>query len=174
MLKLRQFDWRGLLEREGSDVAPRRRMTLDLNLETVQQIVRSLDPSLTAERFGRLEGGSTEGGSTEVYKIDVVGADAKPLVLKIYSDEPAWLPAKELLVSGWLAELTPPVPQWLRVDESRTLLPLRFALLTLLPGLPLRHWFGNPGIGSAYRQMGELLRRVHAIPMATYGYVRGE
>jgi len=46
--------------------------------------------------------------------------------------------------------------------------------LTLLPGLPLRHWFGNPGIGSAYRQMGELLRRVHAIPMATYGYVRGE
>ncbi len=102
MLKLRQFDWRGLLEREGSDVAPRRRMTLDLNLETVQQIVRSLDPSLTAERFGRLEG-----GSAEVYKIDVVGADAKPLVFKIYSDEPAWLPAKELLVSGWLAELTP-------------------------------------------------------------------
>jgi Ser/Thr protein kinase RdoA (MazF antagonist) len=150
-------------------VATRRRTTLDLNLETVQQIVRSLDPSLTAEKFGRLDG-----GSTEVYKIDVVGTDAKPLVLKIYPDEPAWLPAKELLVAGWLAELTPPVPQWLRVDESRTILPLRFALLTLLPGLPLRHWFGDPDIGNAYRQMGELLRRIHAIPMASYGYVFGE
>ena len=150
-------------------MVPRRRTTLDLNLETVQQIVRSLDPSLTAERFGRLEG-----GSTEVYKIDVVGADTTPLVLKIYSDEPAWLPSKELLVAGWLAELTPPVPKWLRVDESRTILPLRFALLTLLPGRPLRYWFGDPGIGSTYRQMGELLRRVHAVPMATYGYIRGE
>ena len=150
-------------------MVPRRRTTLDLNLETVQQIVRSLDPSLTAERFGRLEG-----GSTEVYKIDVVGADTKPLVLKIYSDEPAWLPSKELLVAGWLAELTPPVPKWLRVDESRTILPLRFALLTLLPGRPLRYWLGDPGIASTYRQMGELLRRVHAVPMATYGYIRGE
>lgn len=149
-------------------MAPRRRTTLDLSLETVQQIVHSLDPSWIAASFGRLHG-----GSTEVYRIDVAGAETTPLVLKIYADEPAWSPAKEALVAGWLAELTPPVPKWLRVDESRTILPLRFALLTLLPGRPLRHCFGAPDIESAYRQMGALLRRVHAVPMAGYGYVLG-
>jgi aminoglycoside phosphotransferase (APT) family kinase protein len=150
-------------------MAPHRGTTLDLNPETVQRIVRSHAPSLKAERFSRLEG-----GSTEVYKIDVAGADANPLVLKIYPDEPAWAPAKELLVAGWFAALTPPVPQWRRVDESRTILSRRYALLTWLPGRPLRHCFGDPDIASAYRQMGELLRRVHAIPMAAYGYVYGE
>jgi hypothetical protein len=109
------------------DRAPRR-TTLDLSPETVQQIVESLDPSLTGQRFGRLEG-----GSAEVYKIDVAGADAKPLVLKIYPNEPAWLPAKESLVAGWLAPLSPPVPRWVRVDESRTMLPFRFAVMTCCP-----------------------------------------
>lgn len=140
---------------------------LDLDLETLQRIVRSLDPSLRAEGFGRLEG-----GSTEVCRIDVAGADAQPLVLKIYPDEPAWLPAKEALVASWLTGLAPAVPTWLRVDESRTILRLRFALMTLLPGRPLRHWLRDPGIGSAYRQTGELLRRLHAIPMQAYGYIR--
>jgi aminoglycoside phosphotransferase (APT) family kinase protein len=148
--------------------APRRRTALHLNLKTVRRIVRSLDPSLTAEGFRRLEG-----GSTEVYTIDVVGPNAKPLVLKVYPDEPLWGPAKEMLVASWLAELTPPVPRWLRVDESCTILPLRFALFTLLPGRSLRHWFGRPGIGEDYRQMGELLRRVHDVPMVAYGYIRG-
>jgi aminoglycoside phosphotransferase (APT) family kinase protein len=141
---------------------------LELDLETAQEIVRSHDPSLTAKSVARLEG-----GSTEVYAIDVAGADAKPLVVKIYPDEPAWRPAKEMQVAGWLTGLTPPVPQWLQVDESRTILPLRFALLTLLPGRSLRHWFSDPDIGSTYRQMGVLLRRLHAIPMAAYGYILG-
>jgi Ser/Thr protein kinase RdoA (MazF antagonist) len=31
-----------------------------------------------------------------------------------------------------------------------------------------------PGIDAAYRQMGELLRRLHAIPMTAYGYIVGD
>jgi Ser/Thr protein kinase RdoA (MazF antagonist) len=50
---------------------------------------------------------------------------------------------------------------------------MRFALLTLLPGRSLRHWMAEPDIDQAYRQMGELLRRIHAVPMPAYGYVRG-
>ncbi len=124
---------------------------------------------MRAERFVRLDG-----GSTEVYKIDVSGAAASALVLKIYADEPTWMPAKEALVAGWFAPLAPLVPRWLAVDESRTILPLRFALLTSLPGRPLRESFGDPDIADGYRQMGALLRRVHAIPMDAYGYVKGE
>jgi Ser/Thr protein kinase RdoA (MazF antagonist) len=144
-------------------------MTLDLDLETLRRVVRNLHPTWTAEGFERLEG-----GSTDVYRIDVAGADTQPLVLKIYADEPAWLPAKEALVASWLTGLAPAVPMWLRVDESRAALPRRFAVTTWLPGRPLRHWFRDPGIGSAYRQTGELLRRLHAIPMPAYGYIRGD
>ena len=150
-------------------MAPQRRTTLDLSPEAVQQVVCALDPSLTVDRFGRLEG-----GSTDVYAIHVAGAGANPFVLKVYADEPAWLPAKEQLVAGWLAALSPPVPQWLLLDSSRKILPLRFALMTSLPGRPLRHWFDDADIASAYRQMGELLRRIHAIPMAGYGYIVGD
>jgi Ser/Thr protein kinase RdoA (MazF antagonist) len=124
---------------------------------------------LRTERFRCLEG-----GSTDVYRIDLAGGDRHALVLKIYPDEPAWAPAKEALVAGWLAALVPPVPRWLKVDASRAIIPRRFALLTWLPGWPLRHWFGDPNIASAYREMGELLRRVHDVPMVAYGYITGE
>ncbi|MEZ2127931.1 MULTISPECIES: phosphotransferase family protein [unclassified Sinorhizobium] len=143
-------------------------MTLELDIETVQRLVESFDPALVASSFARLEG-----GSTEVYRIDLPGSDSGPLVLKIYPDEPEWGPSKEALVAGWLKGLTPPVPRWLCVDESRAFLPLRYALLTLLPGRSLRHWMAEPDIEQAYRQMGELLRRIHAEPMSAYGYVRG-
>ena len=155
--------------RRDIGVPPQRRTTFELTLDTVQQIVRGLDPSLTVVRFGRLEG-----GSTDVYEIHVAGAEAKPLVLKTYADEPAWMPAKEQLVAGWLAGLSPPVPRWLLLDQSRTILPLRFAVMTSLPGRSLRHWFDDPDIAGAYRQMGELLRRIHDVPMVAYGYIGGE
>jgi aminoglycoside phosphotransferase (APT) family kinase protein len=150
-------------------MAPERRVTLELDRETVQRIVQNLDPSFIAGGFPRLHG-----GSTEVYRIDLAGANREPLVLKIYPDEPEWGPAKERLVAGRCAELTALVPKWLEIDESRSLLPLRYALLPLLPGRSLRDWMAEPDIENAYRQMGELLRRIHAMPMPAYGYVLGQ
>jgi Ser/Thr protein kinase RdoA (MazF antagonist) len=35
----------------------------------------------------------------------------------------------------------------------------------------VRSLIGAPGLDAAYRQMGELLRRLHAIPMTAYGYI---
>lgn len=149
-------------------MAPERRTTIELDGETVQQIVQNLDPGLVAGGFARLHG-----GSTEVYRIDLAGADIEPLVLKIYPDEPEWGPAKEKLVAGWFTELTRLAPNWLEIDESRSLLPLRYALLPLLPGRALRDWMAEPDIEQAYRQMGELLRGIHAMAMPAYGYVFG-
>lgn len=149
-------------------MAPQRRMTLKLDTECVQRLVQGLDPALDASGFARLEG-----GSTEVYRIDLSDSDCGPLVLKIYPNDPEWGPSKEALVADWLKGLTPPVPRWLHLDDSRTLLPLRYALLTLLPGRSLRNWMAEPDIDQAYRQMGELLRRIHAVPMPSYGYIHG-
>ncbi len=146
-----------------------RQLTFDLDLEQVRAIVRDLDGSLDPVAFGRLHG-----GSTEVYRIDLAGP-VEPLVLKIYRDDPAWAPAKEALVAGWFSkDLAFPTPHWLRLDESRTLLPLRYALITWLPGENLRTLMSDPDIEAAYRQAGALLRRIHAIPMSAYGYVLGD
>jgi aminoglycoside phosphotransferase (APT) family kinase protein len=145
-----------------------RRLTFDLDLEQVRPIVRDLDPSLQPTGVSRLAG-----GSTEVYRIDVA-AGAPPLVLKLYADEPVWNPAKETLVAGWIGKAAPiPIPRWLKVDETRTRLPLRFALITWLPGQTVRSFKGEPGVASAYRQMGAALRRLHEIPMDGFGYVLG-
>lgn len=150
-------------------MAPTRRMDFELDAETVLRLIRQLDPDLTLNRFSRLEG-----GSTEVYKIDLPGSGYGSLVLKIYPDKPEWIPKKEARIAGWLKDLTVPVPIWLRVDESRSLLPLRYSLLTHLPGRSLRHWLADPDIKQAYRQMGELLRTIHAIPMPAYGYLHAD
>jgi len=135
------------------------RMTVDLELEQVRAIVRDLDRTLDPVGFARLHG-----GTQDVYRIDLAGAE-KPLILKIYADEPAWIVAKEALVASWVgARAGIPIPRWLRVDERRTCIPFRFALTTWLPGVTVRSLIGAPGIDAAYRQMGELMRRLHAIP----------
>jgi len=142
------------------------RLTVDLELEQVRAIVRDLDGTLDPVGFARLHG-----GTSDVYRIDLAAAE-NPLALKIYADEPAWIVAKEALVAGWIDERAGiPIPRWLRVDERRTCIPFRFALTTWLPGVTVRSLIGVPGIDAAYRQMGELLRRLHAIPMAAYGYI---
>jgi Ser/Thr protein kinase RdoA (MazF antagonist) len=142
------------------------RLTVDLELEQVRAIVRDLDSTLDPIGFARLHG-----GTSDVYRIDLAGAK-DPLVLKIYADEPAWIVAKEALVAGWIGEQAGlPIPRWLRVDERRTCIPFRLALTTWLPGVTVRSLIGAPGIDAAYRQMGALLRRLHAIPMTAYGYI---
>jgi Ser/Thr protein kinase RdoA (MazF antagonist) len=145
------------------------RPTVDLELEQVRAIVRDLDSTLDPVGFARLHG-----GTSDVYRIDLAG-DERPLVLKIYADEPAWIVAKEALVAGWVGERADiAIPRWLRVDERRTCAPFRFALTTWLPGVTVRSLIGEPGIDDAYRQMGELLRRLHSIPMPAYGYILAE
>ena len=145
------------------------RLAVDLELDQVRTIVRDLDSALDPVGFARLHGGG--GGGSDVYRIDLAGTE-NPLVLKIYGDEPAWIVAKEALVAGWIGERAGlPIPRWLRVDERRTCIPFRFALTTWLPGVTVRSLIGAPGIDAAYRQMGALLRRLHAIPMTAYGYI---
>ncbi|HUO11140.1 MAG TPA: aminoglycoside phosphotransferase family protein [Caulobacteraceae bacterium] len=125
----------------------------------------AFDPALRANRIQRLHG-----GSTEVYRIDVDGGE--PLVLKLYGEPISWLPRKEQLAVGWFAErLDFATPRWLALDESRELLPVRYALTTFLAGGAVADLIGKVDLADIYRQMGALLRRIHAIPMPAYGYV---
>jgi len=143
-----------------------RRLTFDVDLATARAVVRDIDPALEPVAVERLHG-----GSTEVYRLDLA-AGAPPLVLKLYPDEPAWAPAKEALVAGWIGEAAGvPIPRWLALDETRARLPMAYAVTTWLRGEAVRSLIGSPGAPGAYRQMGALLRRLHAIPMPAFGYV---
>src|SRR5262245_60553341 len=109
------------------------RPTVGLELAQIRAILRDLDGALDPAGFARLYG-----GTSDLYRIDFNGAE-NPLILKIYADEPAWIVVKEALVAGWIGERAGlPIPCWLRVDESRTCIPLRFALTTWLPGVTVR------------------------------------
>ncbi len=142
-------------------------MRFDLGL--ARAILGAVDPGSAPVAFRRLHG-----GSAEVWRVDLA-PPAAPLVVKIYGEEPAWNPAKEALVAGWIGAALPvPIPHWLAVDESRALLPLRYAVMSLLPGEPLRGFIATPGAADAYRRMGALLRHIHTIPMASYGYIVGD
>jgi aminoglycoside phosphotransferase (APT) family kinase protein len=145
-----------------------RRLTFDLDLERARAVLRGVDPALEPRAVSRLHG-----GSTEVYRIDL--AAGAPLVLKLYPDAPPWGPAKEPLVAGWIGEAAGiAIPRWIALDESRAALPLRYALISWLPGEAMRGLMDHPGAADAFRQMGALLRRFHAIAMPAFGYVLGD
>jgi Ser/Thr protein kinase RdoA (MazF antagonist) len=147
-------------------VSHQRRLTFDLDLDMVRPVVADHDASLQPIGVSRLAG-----GSTEVYRIDLAG-DAPPLVLKLYDDGSPWYAAKEALVARWIGGAAPiAIPQWLAIDETRSRLPLRHALITWLPGQPMRSFIGAAGTAGAYRRMGTALRALHTIPMAGYGYI---
>jgi Ser/Thr protein kinase RdoA (MazF antagonist) len=138
----------------------------DLEPGQIRRILRDLDDTLELAGFVRLVG-----GSNDTYRIDLAGSKG-PLLLKIYRDEPAFFVEKEPLVAGWIGEQASiAIPRWLRIDERRAVIPHRFALMTWLPGVTVRSLIGQHDIDTVYRQMGELLKRLHAIPMSAYGYI---
>jgi aminoglycoside phosphotransferase (APT) family kinase protein len=57
------------------------------------------------------------------------------------------------------------------LDETRRVLPLRYAVMTRLRGEPLRVRFGMPDAERLFREMGALLRRMSGIAMPRHGYL---
>lgn len=107
------------------------------------------------------------GGSDAVFRIDL--ADNGRINLKTYDEVRGKAPAREARAAERLAQAGLPVTRYLLLDESCETLPFRFALTTHLPGMSLDALKGKADLTDAYRQMGELLRRVHNVPMPAYG-----
>jgi len=108
-----------------------------------------------------------EGGSLPIFRVDL--ADGTHLVLRTYPDTSAKTPAREAFAAAQLPDIGVPVTRYLLCDESRSRLPFRFALTTYLPGVTAQNLRHHPGIPGVYREMGVLLRRLHAVPMPGYG-----
>lgn len=112
-----------------------------------------------------------EGGSNAVDRVDL--NDGQSLNLKTYDELRGKLPDREARAAQMLYDAGLPVSRYLLQDETCTRLPYRFALTTHLPGVSLASLTGKVELAQTYRQMGELLKRVHAVSMPFYGNLEG-
>ncbi|MEV8377214.1 aminoglycoside phosphotransferase family protein [Kribbella sp. NPDC056861] len=89
---------------------------------------------------------------------------AAPLIVKLYEPEWAWKQAKEVYVYGILQQqLAGSIPEVVHVGPA-------FTVLTKLDGVPLSE-AEPPDWRAVYRQLGELLAKIHRIPQPAYGYL---
>ncbi len=92
------------------------------------------------------------------------------------SQDPAddWKPVKERIIYGLLLSQSVPAPNVLAADFSRRLVPFAYTLSECLPGVTLTSAY--PSLHDAekhgiYRQLGDLLGRMHALTFDRFGDV---
>ncbi len=107
------------------------------------------------------------GGSNAVFRLDLI--DGQRINLKTYDELRAKAPVREQRAADWLAAAGVEATRYLLVDETRTVLPYRFALVSFLPGETIDALKARFDLTQAYRQMGALLKRIHAVQMPAYG-----
>lgn len=132
-----------------------------------------IDPDRLAAAFADfglgVPTGITEliGGGARSFRIDRV--DGPPLVLKVFNDALPYATGKETYASQLLRDLDVPMTRFLASDESRTRLPFRYTIANYLPGRQVMTFKDEPDVGDLYRQMGEMLRKLHTVPVPGYG-----
>lgn len=135
----------------------------DIDISALAPILRDLGAAAPAAIVEQ------QGGSSPSFRIDLT--DGSALVLKSYDEIRGKGPAREAFATGYLKDLGLPVTHYLLFDESRRRLPFRFAITSYLRGASARDFIGDPDAPDIYRQMGALLRRLHAMPMPAFGYI---
>ena len=107
------------------------------------------------------------GGHARSFRIDRV--DGPPLVLKAFNDAVPYETGKETYASQLLSDLDVPMTRFLASDETRTRMPFRYTIATYLPGRQVMTFKDEGDVGDLYRQMGEMLRKLHTVPVPGYG-----
>lgn len=107
------------------------------------------------------------GGHARSFRINRV--EGPPLVLKAFNDAVPYATGKETYASQLLRDLDVPVTRFLASDESRTRLPFRYTIANYLPGRQVMTFKDDPDVGDLYRQMGEMLRKLHTVRVPGYG-----
>ena len=117
-----------------------------------------------------------EGSISGAYRVEFADAGSAPAVLKTYEPENLWMAGKEARALRFLAEHDIDVsPRLLAFSRSADALGGRACVVyALLPGRTLADLDAELTPGQrhdVYRQLGEVLRRLHDVAAASYGYV---
>lgn len=107
------------------------------------------------------------GGGARSFRIDRV--DGPPVVLKVFNDALPYATGKETYASQLLRDLDVPMTRFLASDETRTRMPFRYTIANYLPGKQVMTFKDAPEVADLYRQMGEMLRKLHTVPVPGYG-----
>jgi aminoglycoside phosphotransferase (APT) family kinase protein len=146
------------------------RPDLQVPVATAQAIVDNVLVGQTVAEVSKIHGGEI----AATYEIAFCGAE-QPVILKVYPGSVHWKMQKEATVASVIqARLSVPVPRILLADDSKKLLGLNFILMTKLAGSILGGFestLAKDQRVSAYRQIGQLLREFHRIPMEAFGYI---
>lgn len=107
--------------------------------------------------------------SSKVFRVDL--ADDTSVVLKAYDrfNVAHHVVAGETYASRLLDGFDLPVTRYLVQDETHTRLPFAYAITNYIPGDTAKSFRDAPDIADLYRQIGALLRRLHAIELPAYG-----
>jgi aminoglycoside phosphotransferase (APT) family kinase protein len=143
---------------------------VDLSVAAAQRLLDGVMDGAQATHVARIHGGEI----ASIYEISL-GADRPPVILKVYPETLRWKLRKEASMLRLVADrLRVPAPHVLAVDDTRTRLDLDYMLMTKLDGVvfgPLDATLPRAQYLEGYRQIGQLLRDLHAIPMAAFGYI---
>jgi len=120
-----------------------------------------------------------EGSITGAYRIEFVDADSAPAVVKIYGKHDLQSAAKEARSLRFLTDHGIDIsPRALAFSSSAKAVGGRPCVVSSLrPGHTLtavQDELMPSQLQEVYRQLGEVLKRLHAIPASGYGYVNGE
>jgi hygromycin-B 7''-O-kinase len=143
---------------------------LDLDVATADRLIALADPSLRATSVKRLTGGGNSG------VFEVATSSGSAVVVKVYSEIFDWKLEKELYVYDRVQQhgLDLPVAEILAADQSRSLIPNNFVVMTKREGrhvLSLLDELSDRDLESINRQVGVLLRMLHAVTFDAFGYI---
>lgn len=118
----------------------------------------------------------SEGSVTGAYRIEFADAASAPVVLKMYEPQGAWWAAKGARALSFLTEHGIDIsPRLLAFSKAADALGgWACVACSLRPGRMLEELNGELTPAQwheVYRQLGEVLRRLHDIPAGGYGYV---
>lgn len=131
-----------------------------VDLAVARAILARLERPLVPVAIERI---ASAGASGAIYRIDTAADPA--LILKVYPHEPHWRMEKEAFV-GRLLEPIPEIlsPHYLLADDSQSLLPYNFAVMTLLQGEPLARCedrMTETELHNIWAEVGAQLRHIH-------------
>ena len=147
-------------------------LTLQRAGELFAELLPARGPVASVSRFA-------EGSVTGAYRVEFANADAAPVVLKVYETDNLWCAAKESRALKFLTDQGIDIsPRVLAFAKSAQALDARPCVVSSMrPGRTLTtldDQLTRTQRFEIYRQLGEVLSRLHAIPAAGYGYVIGE
>jgi aminoglycoside phosphotransferase (APT) family kinase protein len=108
------------------------------------------------------------GGGAPSWRVDL--GDGGAVVIRTFHESAPRTPANEIFVAGLLAGLEVPTKQYLHYDDSGRYLPRPFVITNYLSGRPVRDFVDEPDVDDLLRQMGGLLRRLHAFRLERFGF----